>query len=144
MKTLGSFRSTSPAGEGEAVAAAAKGPKFDAAQPPIATSAVNEGKMSRNASPETPVMSGAVPGDNGENSAAGICEYCIEFHQFLIARELKIRICISNQQTKMKNLPPLFVVEQRLDRASSGDTSPPLKKDQFNVMYSYLGVWVQR
>ena len=143
MKTLGSSRSTSPAGEGEAAAAAAKGPKFDAAQPPIATSAVNEGKMSRNASPETPVMSGAVPGDNGENSAAGICEYCIEFHQFLIARELKIRIGISNQQTKMTNLP-LFVVEQRLDRASSGDTSPPLKKDQFNVMYSYLGVWVQR
>ena len=103
MNTHVSSRSTSPAGDGEAAAAAAKGPKFDAAQPPIATSAVNEGKMSRNASPETPVMSGAVPGEQGENSAAGICEYCIEFHQFLIARKFNIYMYFKSTDKSFSN-----------------------------------------
>ena len=83
------------------------------------------------------------------DESSGICDLCLEFHQFLISR--KILSPNNSFFFQITDFIASFVVEQRLDRVTCpADTDkdhspePVLKKDQLGIMYNYLGVWVQR
>ena len=81
--------------------------------------------------------------EQNSESNSGICDACTDFHNLLKNREFTKR---NFNFAAYINLW-FFLVENHLQPVTEGYDGHELlviDKDQLNVFYHYLGVWVQR